>query len=72
MVRVSAKYWQLYRSEGAMWTGGWWCHVHGHDYTSDLVHIEHRGVYQSYINLAFGLGSASGAALGGFLCDRLS
>ena len=39
--------------------------------TSDLVPIEHRGVYQSYINLAFGLGSASGAALGGFLCDRL-
>lgn len=39
--------------------------------TSDLVPLEHRGVYQSYINLAFGLGSASGAALGGFLCDSL-
>ena len=39
--------------------------------SSDLVPIERRGVYQSYINLAFGLGSVSGAALGGFLCDRL-
>ena len=38
---------------------------------SDLVRIEHRGICQSYINLAWGLGSASGAALGGFLCDRL-
>jgi MFS family permease len=35
--------------------------------TSDLVPIEHRGIYQSYINLSFGLGSALGAALGGFL-----
>lgn len=38
---------------------------------SDLVRIEHRGVFQSHINLAFGLGSASGAALGGWLCDSL-
>ena len=39
--------------------------------TSDLVPIENRGIYQSYINLFFGMGSVSGAALGGFLCDRL-
>ena len=38
---------------------------------SDVVRIEHRGVFQSYINLAAGTGSAGGAALGGFLCDRL-
>lgn len=38
---------------------------------SDLVRIEDRGVFQSHINLAFGLGSASGAALGGCLCDSL-
>lgn len=38
---------------------------------SDLVRIEDRGVFQSHINLAFGLGSASGAALGGYLCDSL-
>ncbi len=38
---------------------------------SDLVRIEHRGVFQSHINVAFGLGSASGAALGGWLCDSL-
>ncbi|KAK5063024.1 hypothetical protein LTR84_005100 [Exophiala bonariae] len=38
---------------------------------SDLVRIEDRGVYQSHINLAFGLGSASGAAFGGALCDSL-
>ncbi len=39
--------------------------------TSDLVPIENRGIYQSYINLFFGMGSIAGAALGGFLCDRL-
>ncbi|OQV00674.1 hypothetical protein CLAIMM_06141 [Cladophialophora immunda] len=38
---------------------------------SDLVRIEYRGVFQSHINLAFGLGSACGAALGGWLCDSL-
>ncbi|EXJ76683.1 uncharacterized protein A1O5_01191 [Cladophialophora psammophila CBS 110553] len=38
---------------------------------SDLVRIENRGVFQSHINLAFGLGSACGAALGGWLCDSL-
>jgi MFS family permease len=38
---------------------------------SDLVRIEDRGVFQSHINLSFGLGSASGAALGGWLCDTL-
>ncbi|OAL19565.1 hypothetical protein AYO22_09727 [Fonsecaea multimorphosa] len=38
---------------------------------SDLVRIEHRGVFQSHINLVFGLGSACGAALGGWLCDSL-
>ena len=38
---------------------------------SDLVRIEDRGVFQSHINLAFGLGSASGAAFGGALCDSL-
>lgn len=38
---------------------------------SDLVRIEDRGVFQSHINFAFGLGSASGAALGGWLCDTM-
>lgn len=38
---------------------------------SDLVRIEDRGVFQSHVNLSFGLGSASGAALGGWLCDNL-
>jgi len=38
---------------------------------SDLVRIEDRRVFQSHINFAFGLGSASGAALGGRLCDIL-
>ncbi|RKF53859.1 Vacuolar basic amino acid transporter 2 [Erysiphe neolycopersici] len=38
---------------------------------SDLVPIEIRGIYQSYINVAFGLGSASGAALGGWIADSL-
>lgn len=39
--------------------------------TNDLVSIEVRGIYQAYINLFFGGGSAAGAAFGGFLCDRI-
>ncbi|PMD36194.1 major facilitator superfamily transporter [Hyaloscypha variabilis F] len=39
--------------------------------TSDLVPIEIRGVYQSYINIVFGFGSAMGAALGGAIADSL-
>lgn len=38
---------------------------------SDLIRIEDRGTYQSHINVFFGLGSASGAAFGGLLCDKL-
>ena len=38
---------------------------------SDLVRIEYRGVFQSHINVSFGMGSASGAAFGGYLCDSL-
>lgn len=39
--------------------------------SSDLVRIEYRGVYQSYINLCYGTGSCLGLAFGGFLCDRV-
>jgi hypothetical protein len=39
--------------------------------TSDLVPIEIRGVYQSYINIVFGIGSTMGAALGGAIADSL-
>lgn len=38
---------------------------------SDLVPIERRGAYQSYINMIYGLGSTLGAALGGFMADYL-
>lgn len=38
---------------------------------SDLVPIEHRGAYQSYINLVYGVGATLGAALGGFMADYL-
>ncbi|GAM88973.1 hypothetical protein ANO11243_070070 [Dothideomycetidae sp. 11243] len=38
---------------------------------SDCVPIELRGMYQSYLNLAFGIGTFSGATLGGLLCDTL-
>ncbi|KAM7198580.1 major facilitator superfamily transporter [Naviculisporaceae sp. PSN 640] len=38
---------------------------------SDLVPIERRGVFQSWINVSFGMGSMSGAALGGVLADYL-
>jgi len=39
--------------------------------TCDLVPIEIQGVYQSYINIVFGAGSALGAALGGAIADQL-
>ena len=39
--------------------------------TSDLVPIEIRGAYQSYIKIIFGVGSALGAALGGAIADHL-
>ncbi len=39
--------------------------------TSDLVPIEIRGTYQSYINIVYGLGSALGAATGGAIADSL-
>ncbi|RYP05689.1 hypothetical protein DL765_009761 [Monosporascus sp. GIB2] len=38
---------------------------------SDLVPIERRGTYQSYMNIAYGIATASGAALGGLMADRL-
>lgn len=39
--------------------------------SSDLVRLEYRGVYQSYINLSLGIGSCTGLAFGGLLCDRI-
>lgn len=38
---------------------------------SDLVPIERRGAYQSYINMVYGVASTLGAALGGFMADYL-
>lgn len=38
---------------------------------NDLITVEYRGIYISHVNLAFGLGSACGAAFGGILCDKL-
>ncbi|ENH65623.1 hypothetical protein FOCG_02836 [Fusarium oxysporum f. sp. radicis-lycopersici 26381] len=38
---------------------------------SDLVPIENRGVYQSYINMNYGVGSSLGAAAGGAMADYL-
>ncbi|KAB5535320.1 major facilitator superfamily domain-containing protein [Coniochaeta sp. 2T2.1] len=37
----------------------------------DLVPIEIRGIYQSYLNIAFGTGGMLGAALGGVMADHL-
>ncbi|KAK8118793.1 major facilitator superfamily domain-containing protein [Apiospora kogelbergensis] len=38
---------------------------------SDMVNIERRGTYQSFINITYGLAAASGAALGGLMADTL-
>ncbi|CRK40370.1 hypothetical protein BN1723_004798 [Verticillium longisporum] len=38
---------------------------------SDMVTIEARGEYQSYLNITYGIGSALGAALGGAMADHL-
>ncbi|GAB1316703.1 hypothetical protein MFIFM68171_06913 [Madurella fahalii] len=38
---------------------------------SDVVPIEFRGAYQSYINITWGVGSMLGAALGGAMADYL-
>ncbi|KAK4163254.1 MFS general substrate transporter [Cladorrhinum sp. PSN259] len=38
---------------------------------SDVVPIEIRGTYQSYINITYGVGAMSGAALGGAMADYL-
>ncbi|KAI1376226.1 MFS general substrate transporter [Hypoxylon crocopeplum] len=38
---------------------------------SDLVPVERRGTYQSYVNVVYGLASALGAALGGLMADSL-
>ncbi|KAJ9650103.1 hypothetical protein H2198_010580 [Neophaeococcomyces mojaviensis] len=38
---------------------------------SDVVKLEFRGIYQSYLNGSYGFGCGLGAALGGLLCDRL-
>lgn len=39
---------------------------------SDIVKIQYRGIYQSYLNLCFGFGNGLGASLGGFLAEKLS
>ena len=38
---------------------------------NDFVPIEVRATYQSFMALAYGLGQASGVALGGFFCDTI-
>ncbi|KAI2789711.1 hypothetical protein POX_d05208 [Penicillium oxalicum] len=39
--------------------------------SSDLVRLEYRGIYQSYLNFCLGIGSCTGLAFGGFLCDSI-
>ncbi|KAF3483091.1 multidrug resistance protein fnx1 [Arthroderma uncinatum] len=39
--------------------------------SSDLVRVEYRGTYQSYLNLAYGTGSSLGVACGGYIADTL-
>ncbi|KAM5490432.1 hypothetical protein MaudMau93_002630 [Microsporum audouinii] len=39
--------------------------------SSDLVRIEYRGMYQSYLNICNGIGSSLGVACGGYIADTL-
>ncbi|KAH8901465.1 MFS general substrate transporter [Thozetella sp. PMI_491] len=39
--------------------------------TSDMVPLEIRGIYQSYINIIYGVASVMGAATGGAMADAL-
>ncbi|TWU76466.1 hypothetical protein ED733_007195 [Metarhizium rileyi] len=39
--------------------------------TSDLVPVERRGAYQSYMNMSYGVSSALGAAVGGAMAEAL-
>lgn len=39
--------------------------------SSDMVRIEYRGVYQSYINLVLGAGGCLGLVFGGYLCEKV-
>lgn len=39
--------------------------------TSDMVRVQYRGIYQSYMNLAFGIAQSLGIACGGFLADQI-
>ncbi|KAJ5091901.1 major facilitator superfamily-domain-containing protein [Penicillium alfredii] len=39
--------------------------------SSDLVRLEYRGIYQSYLNLCLGIGGCLGLACGGLLCDQV-
>ncbi|KAG5972909.1 hypothetical protein E4U55_000703 [Claviceps digitariae] len=47
------------------------CMTLGSIITSDLVPIERRGSYQSYMNMVYGAGSALGAAVGGAMAEAL-
>lgn len=38
---------------------------------SDIVPLRDRGVWQGYINMIYGLGTATGAPLGGVLADSI-
>lgn len=38
---------------------------------SDIVKIQYRGIYQSYLNVVFGVANGLGASLGGLLADKL-
>ncbi|WVQ78349.1 hypothetical protein IAT38_000434 [Cryptococcus sp. DSM 104549] len=37
---------------------------------TDLVDLRHRGIFQGYVNLLYGLGAALGGPVGGWISDR--
>lgn len=57
--------------EGGVWAWCWWCVGDGERRYIELVSLEIRDGYLTYLNLPYGFGSSLGAASGGFLPEAL-
>ncbi|CDS13166.1 hypothetical protein LRAMOSA05344 [Lichtheimia ramosa] len=63
--------WSLVIARGIAGIGGGGLNTMSSVITSDMVPLRERGKYQGYANIAYGLGSITGAPLGGFITDTI-